>query len=139
MIGRIAAFVRTGGWNGFSGCTGVAKAGEDEGIGLDGPAGFLGAKNPAAGGGCGRDGPASAFVWPGFALFGRGLWTIMMSVIFALQRDVNKTRNKHNWPPANESVVMMAGDDNVWKTRKLRNEAGDQTRIGGAHPRFQPM
>lgn len=73
-MGKIAAFVRTGGWNGFSGCTGVAKAGEDEGIGLDGPAVFLGAKKPAAAAcGCGRDGLSWAFVWPFFVRFWRGL------------------------------------------------------------------
>ena len=82
MMGRIAAFVRTGGWNGFNGCTGVAKAGEDEGIGLDGPAGFLGPKKPAAAGGCWCRGVLSSeVVWPGFDLFGRGLWTIIVSVV----------------------------------------------------------
>lgn len=97
MMGRIAAFARTGGWNGFRGCTGVAKAGEEEGIGLYGPAaGFLGAKKPAAGCGCGRGVLSSAFIWPDFDRFGRGLWTIMLTLICVLQRDFNKTRDRYN-------------------------------------------
>lgn len=96
MMGRIAAFVRTGGWNGFSGCTGVAKAGEDEGIGLDGPAGFLGAKKPAAACGCGLDGLSSEGVWAFFDRFGRGLWTIMMYLVCVLQLNSDKTRDKYN-------------------------------------------
>lgn len=49
IIGRTAALAGAGGWKGFSGCAGVAKAGEDDGIAFEGAAAF----GPKKGGGGG--------------------------------------------------------------------------------------
>jgi hypothetical protein len=49
MMGSTAAFAGAGGWNGLSGWAGVANAGDEDGIALDGPA-FLGAKKGGGGG-----------------------------------------------------------------------------------------
>jgi hypothetical protein len=50
IIGSTAAFAGAGGWKGLNGCAGVAKAGEDEGIALDGGPRFFGAKKGGGGG-----------------------------------------------------------------------------------------
>ena len=51
MMGSTAALAGAGGWNGLRGCAGVAKAGEEDGMALEGAAlAFLGAKNGGGGG-----------------------------------------------------------------------------------------
>lgn len=69
MMGRTAAFAGAGGWNGLNGCAGVANAGDDDKIALDGGAAFLGAKK-GGGGGFARLAPFS-----GFGCFFRGLFS----------------------------------------------------------------
>jgi hypothetical protein len=58
MMGRTAAFAGAGAWNGLRGCAGVANAGDEDGIALDGGAAFLDAKN-GGGGGLARLAPLS--------------------------------------------------------------------------------
>jgi hypothetical protein len=68
MMGRTAAFAGAGGWNGLKGCAGVAKAGDEDGIALEG-IGFLGAKK-GGGGGFPRLAPFAGLCW----WFFRGLF-----------------------------------------------------------------
>lgn len=76
IIGRTAAFAGAGGWNGLSGWAGVAKAGDEDGIAVDGAA-FLGAKK-GGGGGFARLPPFSGLCgWPFRGVF-FGLCTIII-------------------------------------------------------------
>ena len=87
MMGSTAALAGAGGWNGLKGCAGVAKAGEEDGIALEGPAlAFLGAKN-GGGGGLARLAPFSGLF--GWSLRGfLGLCIIIILAVFVRNRGV---------------------------------------------------
>lgn len=79
-MGSTAAFAGAGGRNGLRGCAGVAKAGEDEKMALDGGPRFLGAKN-GGGGGFARLAPFSG----GFCWFFRGVFLgLCIAIILAV-------------------------------------------------------
>ena len=85
MMGNTAALAGAGGWNGLKGCAGVAKAGEEDGIALEGPAlAFLGAKNGGGGGGLARLAPFSGLF--GWSLRGfLGLCIIIILAVFVCE------------------------------------------------------
>ena len=87
MMGRTAAFAGAGGWNGRKGCAGVANAGEEDGIALDGGAACLGAKN-GGGGGFARLAPLSGL----FGCFFRGLFSgLDITIILAVFVEVENS------------------------------------------------
>lgn len=119
MIGRTAALAGAGGWKGLSGCAGVAKAGEDEGMALDGAA-FLGAKK-GGGGGFARLLVFSGLVGCFFLEFFSGLCiTIILSVL--LYRPSTSSN------PSN----AMLGVCEVAKPRKWAPRQRVVARFGGA-------
>lgn len=88
MIGRMAAFAGTGALNGLRGCAGVAKAGDEDGIGFALVAArFLGAKKGAVGGFVRRAAAPLSFsgLFCGvFCLFFEGLCMIIILAVLPL-------------------------------------------------------
>jgi len=104
IIGRTAALAGAGGWNGLNGCAGVAKAGDDDGMALEGAA-FLGAKK-GGGGGFARLAPFSG-LW---CWFFRGLFCgLCMGIILAVLCSVLALVLLNDWALSRTALMTFAG------------------------------